>query len=106
MQTLIKTPCGEIQGPTCQWDGVIAFKGIRYATAERFKYPELVTEWDGIYDATKYGNCSYQPRAFYDEEKMLENPGVLLTPIVRNGKKATVGYEPETWQSWIDEEKK
>lgn len=70
MQTLIKTPCGEIQGTTCRWPGVVAFKGIRYATAERFKYPEIVTGWEGVYDATKYGNCSYQPRAFYDEEKM------------------------------------
>ena len=26
----------------------------------------------GIYDATQYGNCSYQPRAFYNEEEMLE----------------------------------
>ena len=34
------------------------------------------------------------------EEKMLENPGVMLTPIVRNGKKATVGYKPEIWKDW------
>lgn len=72
MTTLIKTPCGEIQGTMCQWPGVIAFKGIRYATAGRFEYPEPVTAWDGIYDATEYGNCSYQPRAFYDEAKVPE----------------------------------
>lgn len=34
------------------------------------------------------------------EEKMLENPKVLLTPIVRNGKQATVGYCPEVWEQW------
>lgn len=34
------------------------------------------------------------------EEKLLENPGLLKTPIVRNGKKATVGYEPEVWKHW------
>lgn len=49
MKQLIKTPCGEIKGTTCQWDGVIAFKGIRYATAGRFEYPQIVTKWDGIY---------------------------------------------------------
>ncbi|WMC93422.1 arsenate reductase family protein [Kineothrix sp. MB12-C1] len=34
------------------------------------------------------------------EEKLLENQQVLLTPIVRNGKKATVGYRPEIWKGW------
>lgn len=72
MKQVIKTLCGEIQGTTCQWEGVTAFKGIRYATAGRFEYPQIVTKWEGIYDATEYGNCSYQPRAFYDEEKMPE----------------------------------
>lgn len=39
----------------------------------------------------------------YDEdkaEKLLENPTLLKTPIVRNGKLATVGYQPEVWKSW------
>jgi len=34
------------------------------------------------------------------EEKLLENPAFLKTPIVRNGKKATVGYCPEVWKEW------
>lgn len=34
------------------------------------------------------------------EEKLLENPKLLKTPIVRNGKKATVGYQPEVWKTW------
>lgn len=34
------------------------------------------------------------------EEKLLENPKLLRTPIVRNGKKATVGYCPDVWESW------
>lgn len=72
MSNTIMTKCGEIRGTTCQWDGVIAYKGIRYATAGRWEYPTIVTHWDGIYDATEYGNCSYQPRAFYDEEEMPE----------------------------------
>ena len=29
------------------------------------------------------------------EEKLLDNPKFIKTPIVRNGKKATVGYCPE-----------
>lgn len=72
MNATIMTNCGEIRGTTCQWQGVTAYKGIRYATAGRFEYPVQVKHWDGVYDAVEYGNCSYQPRAFYEEEKMPE----------------------------------
>jgi arsenate reductase-like glutaredoxin family protein len=34
------------------------------------------------------------------EEKLLENPQFLKTPIVRNGRQATVGYCPEVWATW------
>ena len=33
-------------------------------------------------------------------EKILENQQVLMQPIVRNGKKATVGYQPDVWKGW------
>jgi arsenate reductase-like glutaredoxin family protein len=36
-------------------------------------------------------------------EKLLESPQALRTPIVRNGKKATVGYCPEVWEQWRSE---
>jgi len=31
---------------------------------------------------------------------LLNNPQLYKTPIVRNGKLATVGYEPEIWKEW------
>ncbi|WP_418475559.1 arsenate reductase family protein [Dialister hominis] len=31
---------------------------------------------------------------------LIENPQILKTPIVRNGKQATVGYQPDTWKKW------
>ncbi len=34
------------------------------------------------------------------DEKVLENQNVLKTPIVRNGKKATIGFKPEVWKTW------
>ncbi len=37
------------------------------------------------------------------EEKLLENQELFKTPIVRNGKKATLGYCPEEWKKWEDE---
>ena len=32
--------------------------------------------------------------------KALENPSVIRTPIVRNGKQSTIGYQPEVWKGW------
>jgi len=34
------------------------------------------------------------------ENKLLENPALIKTPIVRNGKQATVGYCPDVWKNW------
>jgi len=34
------------------------------------------------------------------EEKLFENPAFIKTPVVRNGRKATVGYCPEIWKDW------
>ncbi len=39
------------------------------------------------------------------EEKLLENPKLMKTPVVRNGKKATVGYQPEVWKQWEAQDK-
>lgn len=33
-------------------------------------------------------------------EKLAENPKLYKTPIVRNGKQATTGYQPEIWKKW------
>ena len=32
--------------------------------------------------------------------KILENQHVIKTPIVRNGKMSTLGYQPEVWKKW------
>ena len=33
-------------------------------------------------------------------EKVLENPQVIKTPVVRNGKQSTLGYQPDIWKAW------
>ena len=33
-------------------------------------------------------------------ERLLEDPSLLQTPIVRNGRQATVGYCPDVWKTW------
>ena len=34
------------------------------------------------------------------EDKLFENQQLFKTPIVRNGRQATVGYQPDVWKSW------
>lgn len=70
MEYIVNIPCGALRGVATKHDGVVAYKGIRYATAGRFEYPTEVKAWDGVYDATQYGACAYQPRSFYNEEEM------------------------------------
>ena len=48
---------------------------------------------------------SYASLAYlaYDEdkkEKLLEDSTLMKTPIVRNGRQATVGYQPDVWAQW------
>ena len=33
-------------------------------------------------------------------DKGLENPQVIKTPVVRNGKQSTLGYQPDIWKAW------
>ena len=51
------------------------------------------------------------PACYYSQESLLmeaiqENPWLMRSPIVRRGQKATVGYCPETWEAWLEDEKK
>lgn len=33
-------------------------------------------------------------------DKVLENPQVIKTPVVRNGRQSTIGYRPDVWKTW------
>lgn len=37
------------------------------------------------------------------EDKVFDHPELMKTPVVRNGKRATVGYCPEIWAAWEKE---
>lgn len=41
----------------------------------------------------------------YIIEALMDDPSALRTPIVRNGSKATVGADEETWKKWVEEDK-
>ncbi len=53
----------------------------------------------------KEGN-QYQKRnlsfmVFDVEEELLNDALLFKMPIVRNGKLATIGYQPEIWKEWL-----
>jgi len=33
-------------------------------------------------------------------QKLLDEPAMIRTPVVRNGRQATVGYRPDVWETW------
>ncbi len=59
---------------------------------------------EDIIDKTskKYQNSVIEYLSSEEEkiEKLQDNPEFFKTPIVRNGQKATVGYQPDTWKEW------
>ena len=42
----------------------------------------------------------YMANKLDKEDKVFDNQMLIKMPVVRNGKKATVGYCPEVWASW------
>ena len=42
----------------------------------------------------------YMSDARAKEDKIYDDPKLMRSPIVRNGKQATVGFCPEIWQTW------
>ncbi len=57
---------------------------------------EALVNWDSP-DAALLKYLAYDADKF---EKLLEDPRLLNTPIVRNGRQSTVGYQPDVWKSW------
>lgn len=45
-------------------------------------------------------NIEFIRNSSVKEELLINNPKLYMTPIVRNGKQASVGYEPEVWAQW------
>ncbi|MDD6268571.1 MAG: arsenate reductase family protein [Oscillospiraceae bacterium] len=71
-----------------EWDSVRkAVGGVQNMIDEKCKDKELLA-------LIKY--LSENDR----EEKVFENQQLIKTPVVRNGKLATIGYCPEIWKEW------
>ena len=57
---------------------------------------------EALIDKKARGAEMIQYLAYDDDkfEKLLDEPELIQTPIVRNGRKATVGYAPDVWKDW------
>lgn len=74
------------------------YQSIKRALGMRLE--ELVNEKSKKYESSF---IKYLASEEAKEEKLLENQELFKTPIVRNGKKATLGYCPDEWKKWEEE---
>lgn len=51
-------------------------------------------------EGKEYRRMQLQYMQFDIAGKLLENPRLMKTPVVRFGKQATVGFCPEIWKTW------
>ena len=54
--------------------------------------------WDG--KSQEITIMKYMEDSRTKEDKLFDDPSLMRTPIVRNGKFVTVGYCPEVWEGW------
>ncbi len=78
----------------------------RYGLSGR-EFDSVLTAVGGIENLIDYGGkgeeitlLRYMDDRRAKEDKVFENPELMKTPIVRNGRQATVGFCPEVWQQW------
>ena len=91
-------------------------RGVKYQFIDVVKYGMSKGEYNSVKNAVggmrqlidekskayEDNYCAYLADEAAVEEKLLEHPDMFRTPIVRNGKKATVGYCPDVWKTWND----
>ncbi|MBI1936882.1 MAG: ArsC family transcriptional regulator [Ignavibacteriales bacterium] len=53
-------------------------------------------------EGKQFKKRNMQFMVFNIEEELLNDPLLLKTPVVRNGKEVTVGYQPDAWKMWIN----
>lgn len=62
---------------------------------------DRLIDWEGRSPTLDLLRCTDDVRT--KEDKAFDDPRLMKTPVVRNGKKATAGYCPEVWTGWCEE---
>jgi arsenate reductase-like glutaredoxin family protein len=52
------------------------------------------------YEGKAYAQKNLKYLTHNIEEELLKDALLLKTPVVRNGRDATVGYQPDVWRAW------
>ena len=87
---------------------------ITYQYIELIKYGMSGREFDAVLRAVggidnlidwdakgpKTVQMRYMDSKEQKEDIVFDDPGLMKTPIVRNGRQATVGYQPDIWKNW------
>ena len=60
-----------------------------------FGYPYIIKEKSG-----HGGSGVFKADTREELDKILENQHIIKTPVVRNGKQSTLGYQPDVWKKW------
>ena len=90
---IVTVPCVYIM-----WDKEGMSKGEFNSVAQVNGGLENMVNWEGK-DKDLLALIKY----IADEDKLrkiLDNPQVIKTPVVRNGKQSTLGYHPDIWKTW------
>ncbi len=67
-----------------------------------FKSVLSAVGFEALFDSEARGaeSIRYLAHRANMEQKLFEDQGLIRTPVVRNGKTATVGYCPDVWKDW------
>ncbi|MGI5970108.1 MAG: arsenate reductase family protein [Oscillospiraceae bacterium] len=71
-------------------------KAERWFKERRIKFQRIDLDRFDMSD----GEVNSVARAVGGMDKIMDENGGYVTPIVRNGKQATVGYCPDVWKTW------
>ena len=89
-------------------------RGIKFQSIDLVKYGMSGKEFDSVLCAVggidnlidwenksqEITNMKYIEDKITKEDKVFDDPRLMKTPVVRNGKQATVGFCPEIWATW------
>lgn len=81
----------------------LTVKGISRGELENIK-DNIPTDELLDRDGRQFKKRNMEFMVFDIEGELLNDPLLFKTPIVRNGRMVSVGYNPETWQEWINNE--
>jgi arsenate reductase len=70
-------------------------KGELQAIVAKIDIHEMIDENSKAYQKGNYAYLEFDPF-----EEILENPGLVKMPIIRYGKEASLGFAPEIWKTW------